>query len=76
MSSSTVYEDGYVWIKCVWLNLFAIIDLRRFGGSYPPSSKEIYKDVIENYETLLARSCAIDIQLGQLVISQIYQLKK
>jgi len=51
------------------------MDLRRFGGYDSLSSEEICNDVIKNYETSLARYCVIDIQLGQLVILKIYQLK-
>jgi len=55
------------------------MDWWRFGELDPPSWKEICKDVIENYETLLATYYAMWHTLSQLfhkVISQIYQFKK
>ena len=60
----------------VWLNWFEMMDLRGFESYDPFSSKEICKNVSENYEISLIRYCDIDIHLSQLVISQIYQLKK
>jgi len=56
------------------LSVFGWTDLKWWilKGIGPSFIEEIYKNVSGNYKIPLVRYCAIDIQLGQLVILQIY----
>jgi len=46
----TVQEDGFEWMKVVWLTWFGRMDHERFAGLDLRSYEEIWRDEIENDE--------------------------
>jgi len=55
----TIQEDGFEWMKVVWLTWFWRMDQERFAGLHLQWYEEIWRDEIGNYKIVLVNEMKI-----------------